>query len=101
MTKTAPPARLLARFLRGLPWLPALAFLVMWPFSYGFYTSFGLDTDRVHEGSGLRTHHRLRWPGDGSFWLGAESFWLPASEPLEVFDLGGTFFQGKPPIQPR
>lgn len=101
MTKTAPPARFLARVLRGLPWLPCLAFLVMWPFSYGFYTSFGLDTDRVQEGSGRRTHHRIRWPGDGSFWLGAESFWLPASEPVDAFDLGGAFFRAPRRPQPR
>ena len=101
MKKTAPPARSLTGALRGLSWLACLAFLVMWPFSYGFYTSFGLDTDSVHEGSPVRTHYRLRWPGDGSFWVGAESAWLPASEPLDAFDLGGTFFQAPRPRRPR
>ncbi|MCY1074324.1 hypothetical protein [Archangium lansingense] len=99
MKKTVPPARLLAEALRGLSWLACLAFLVMWPFSYGFYTSFGIDMDRVQEGSRVRSHHRLRWPGDGSFWMGGEAFWLPDSEPVDPFDLGGAFFQA--PRRPK
>ncbi|WP_245682412.1 hypothetical protein [Archangium gephyra] len=101
MKRTATSARVLTRLRQGAAWLPCLAFLVMWPFSSGFYTSFGLDTDRDEEGSVKRTHHRLRWPGDGSFWVGAESFWLPASEPVDAFDLGGTFFQAARRPRPR
>lgn len=99
--KTVTSARFLAGLRRGAAWLPCLAFLVMWAFSYGFYTSFGLDTDREQEGAVRRTHHRIRWPGDGSFWLGAESFWMPASEPVDAFDLGGAFFRAPRRPQPR
>ncbi|HYO65975.1 MAG TPA: hypothetical protein VEU33_07830 [Archangium sp.] len=76
MKKTATSARFLSGLRRGVVWLPCLAFLGMWPFSYGFYTSLGLDTDRDQEGAVRRTHHRFRWPGDGSFWVGVPS-WLP------------------------
>lgn len=100
--KTTPPLmHSLAEALRGLSWLPCLAFLVMWPFSYRFYTSFGIDMDGVEEGAVVRTHHRLRWPGDGSFWLGAEAFWLSASEPVDAFDLGGAFFRAPRVPPPR
>lgn len=99
--KTASLARFLADVLRGLSWLLCLGFLVMWPFSYGFYTSIGIDTDRADDGPVIRTHHRFRWPGDGSFRVGAEAFWLPASEPLDAFDLGGVFFRAPRKPQPR
>jgi hypothetical protein len=84
-----------------LAWLLFLAFLGMWPFSYRFYTSFGIDMDQGEPGSIRRTHHRLRWPGDGSFWLGAESFWFPATTPFDAFDLGGAFFRAPRRPQPR
>ena len=67
---------------------------VMWLTSYDFYTSFGVDTERV-EGSTVRsTYYRVRWPGDGSFRVGggAASHAL-AGDSVDPFDLGGTFFQ--------
>ncbi len=99
--KTAPPIRVLSGILRGLAWLLGLAFLVMWPFSYRFYTSFGVDMDRREPGAIRRTHHRIRWPGDGSFWMGAEAFWLPATTSSDAFDLGGAFFRAPRRPPPR
>jgi hypothetical protein len=101
MKKRAPVVHFLAGLLHGLSWLVCLAFLVMWPFSYRFYTSFGIDTDQVDGGSVVRTFYRLRWPGDGSFWMGAEAFRPPASEPLDAFDLGGAFFRAPRKPEPR
>lgn len=67
---------------------------IMWLTSYGFYTSVGLDLDRL-EGSRVRyTYLRVRWPGDGSFRIGGGfSYRALSNGPLEPFDLGGTFFQ--------
>ncbi len=79
--------------LCGASLLASLAFLVMWPFGYRLYTSFGIDADRVDDAFVTQTHYRLRWPGDGSFMVGANEFRHPKSKPLERFDLGGAFFR--------
>jgi hypothetical protein len=66
----------------------------MWLSSYSFYTSLGVDTERV-EGAMVRSaYYRVRWPGDGSFRVGGSALDRPHSaQPVEPFDLGGTFFQ--------
>lgn len=84
--------------LCGLSFLLSLTFLVMWLLSYGFYTSLGVDTDR---GDGVHTissaYYRIRWPGNGSFWIGGGAYRHPdEGKPLEPFDLGGVFF-----LEPR
>ncbi len=79
--------------------LLGLAFLVMWPFSYWRYTSFGVDVDRAEGAAILQTHYRLRWPGNGAFLMGADVFRRLGPGPLDRFDLGGAFFRAprKPP----
>lgn len=75
---------------------------VMWLTSYHFYTSFGVDTDRV-EGDTVRSaYYRVRWPGDGSFRVGGgASTRALAGYTVEPFDLGGTFFQPPRTHEPR
>ncbi|MDC0710164.1 hypothetical protein POL68_16930 [Stigmatella sp. ncwal1] len=87
--------------LRGLWCALFLGFLAMWPLSYSFYTSFGIDTDRQEELSAIQAHLRFRWPGNGSFMVGADQFWLAAWKPLDRFDLGGAFFKAprRPPLR--
>ncbi len=72
------------------------AWVVMWLSSYSFFTSLGLDHDRV-EGAQVRyTYLRARWPGDGSFRMGGGGLLRPLEiHAVEPFDLGGRFF--KPP----
>ena len=90
-----------ARLLRALCALPFLGFLGMWPLSYELYTSVGLDTDWDTGPGVIQTQWRMRWPGGGSFLLGADEYWKAASEPLERFDLGGGIFETPRPPVPR
>ncbi len=88
--------------LCGLSLLLSLTFLIMWPFSYGFYTSFGVDTDRADGAYVMSAYYRIRWPGNGSVWIGGGAFRHPfEGKPLEPFDLGGSFFLAprRPPPQ--
>jgi hypothetical protein len=78
--------------LCGLSLLVALGFLVMWPLSYRYYTSFGVDMERVEGEHIVQTHYRIRWPGDGSFLMGRDAFRRPGPGPVDRFDLGGAFF---------
>jgi hypothetical protein len=79
--------------LCGLSLLASLTFMVMWMTSYTHYTSVGVDSDRVVGDSVVQTHYRLRWPGNGSFFMGYDQYLKPASEPLELFDPGAALFQ--------
>ncbi len=84
--------------------LAALAalFFAMWIASYWTYTSLGIDRETLEpDGTVLNRYDRVRWPGDGSLWIGSGS-WQEALDParkLDSFDLGGTFF--KPPRRPQ
>ncbi len=88
--------------LCGLSFLLSLTFLILWLFSYGFYTSLGVDMDRADGPYVTSTYYRIRWPGNGSFWIGGGAFRRSYSKkPLEPFDLGGSFLQAprRPPPQ--
>ncbi|ATB29575.1 hypothetical protein [Melittangium boletus] len=89
------------RFLRGLAWVPCLGFLVMWPTSYGFYTSVGIDVDRHEEPAAIEAHVRFRWPGNGAFLMGADQFRLPPDRKLVPLDLGAALFHAPRRPQPR
>lgn len=79
--------------LCGVSFLLSLSFLVMWSFSYGFYTSLGVDMERADGSQVISAYYRIRWPGNGSFWIGGGAFRHPdEGKPLEPFDLGGSFF---------
>ncbi len=71
--------------------LAALAalFFAMWIASYWTYTSLGIDRETLEpDGTVLNRYDRVRWPGDGSLWIGSGSWraenwlgvpgWLPA-----------------------
>ncbi len=73
----------------------------MWATSHHFYTSVGLDTDRRAEPANLEAHVRLRWPGNGSFLLGADQYRLPPERPLELLDPGAALFQAPRRPVPR
>jgi len=73
----------------------------MWALSHHFYTSVGIDADQVKGNQVLSSYYRVRWPGNGSFWLGGEADYRPLSAgPVEKFDLGGVFFD-RPPQRPK
>ena len=64
------------------------------------YTSIGVDLEAERQGKVLATFHRLRWPGDGSFWIGSAAYLRdPDGKPLERFDLGALVFA--PPRRPE
>lgn len=69
--------------------------------SFHFYTSVGLDLDRHAEPANLEAHVRLRWPGNGSFLVGADQYWLPAERPLTLVDPGAALFQAPRRPPPR
>ncbi len=89
------------KLLRWLLTAGCLGFLVMWPFSYGYYTSVGVDLDRREEQAAIETHARFRWPGNGAFLVGADQYWMAEELPLQAFDLGAAFFQAPRPLQPQ
>lgn len=75
--------------------------LAMWIASLWTYTSLGIDRDMLEpNGTVLSRYWRVRWPGDGSLWLGSGFYREPLdpSRQLDGFDLGGVFF--KPPRRP-
>ena len=91
---TTRPGRISAfDVLSGLSLLAALAFLGMWLTSDTRYTSLGVDADRRVGDWVVQTHYRIRWPGNGSFFMGYDQYLRPGTHPLEPFNLGGAFFQ--------
>ncbi len=78
----------------------SLTILASWGIGLWRYTSFGIDHDQV-DGVAMRTRYvRIRWPGDGSLWLGGGSFHSPlTAHPREPFDLGAVFLL--PPRRPE
>ncbi|MEP0834542.1 hypothetical protein NDI48_25600 [Microcoleus sp. AS-A8] len=86
----------------GASFLLSLTFVMMWLFSYRFYTSLGVDTDRADGSDVITGYYRIRWPGNGSFWIGGGAYRHPdEGKPLQAFDLGGVFFQPPPRSQPH
>lgn len=86
----------------GASFLLSLTFLMMWLLSYSFYTSLGVDTDRANGSNVITAYYRIRWPGNGSFWIGGGAYRHPnQGKPLEPFDLGGVFFQVPQRPQPH
>ncbi|MEW6498581.1 MAG: hypothetical protein AB1589_39695 [Cyanobacteriota bacterium] len=82
--------------------LLSMTFLVMWLFSYSFYTSLGVDSDRADASDVITAYYRIRWPGNGSFWIGGGTYRHPGEgKRLDPFDLGGVFFQAPQRPQPH
>lgn len=86
----------------GASLIMSLSFSVMWLFSYNFFTSLGIDTDRAEGSNVISKYYRIRWPGNGSFWIGGGGFRRSDQrKPLEPFDLGGVFFKAPKKVQPK
>ena len=74
----------------------ALGFAVMWVAGRFTYTSVGMDHDVVNGDRVAAGYYRLRWPGDGSLWIGGGSHDRPLSAgPPERFDPAAAWF-GRP-----
>jgi hypothetical protein len=87
---------------RGAIAVVAAAMLAMWIASHWTYTSLGIDRDVLEPGGTVLSRYwRVRWPGDGSLWIGG-GWWREPSSPsrqIDSFDLGGVFF--KPSRRPE
>jgi len=82
------------RVLHILLLLMPLGFLLMIPASYRTYTSVGLDSERVDGDAWVHAYLRLRWPGDGSFFVGVERQRVPPQpRGPQRLDLAARFFQ--------
>jgi len=103
------PARSRSGFARLLPKIRQLAMIVSVFVTIGFiamfvaglftYTSVGIDHDQVEGDRVLAGYWRVRWPGDGSFWIGTAGHWRPVAEkPADAVDLGGVLF--RQPLRP-
>ena len=97
--------RRLLSIISLLSMIGCVGFVAMLPFAYHFYTSVGLDFEKERGGGGggrEYTYVRLRWPGDGSFFVGGETIRIARRDrPTERIDLAGTFFQRPRPPAPR
>lgn len=73
----------------------SLAAGLMWLTGYFYYTSMGIDTERENYGSKISTHYRVRWPGNGSIWIGGGRAYgeMDWDKPLQRIDPAGVFFQ--------
>jgi hypothetical protein len=80
----------------------SLGFLALWLAGFRCFTQFGVDMEHEERDQFVIAYYRLRWPGDGSLWIGGTSYARPrANRPLERFDLGGVFFLRPRRPQPR
>jgi hypothetical protein len=66
------PVRRLPTMFRCVMLVCAIGLLLMVPASYVSYTSIGLDQERPDGDAWVYTYYRVRWPGDGSFFIGRE-----------------------------
>jgi hypothetical protein len=84
---TATSRRLLACVVQILLVLLTLAILLMWGLSYHLYTSVGIDLEEAEGTAVRRTCFRVRWPGNGGIWFGAEAYPRPLHlKRIEAFD---------------
>ncbi len=88
-----------ARFPRLVSLLPSVLVLLLWITGCTYYTSVGLDYDQLDGMHVQSSYYRIRWPGDGSLWLGGGHFhYAPAQHALEPLDLAAVVLQ--PPRRP-
>lgn len=74
--------------------LTTLAILLLAFVGSFYYTSMGVDLE-ADEGDNVRcTYYRIRWPGDGSLWLGGGEHYRPLRlRPLCPFDPASSAFR--------
>ncbi|MES2890093.1 MAG: hypothetical protein V4739_19010 [Pseudomonadota bacterium] len=81
-----------------LSWLVGLGLLLMAAVGHWRYSSIGFELDTVVDGVIRQDLYRVRWPGNGSVWVGTGWFHLPLdTKPVEAFDVGAAFFIPPPP----
>lgn len=70
----------------------------MWLTSYTHYTSIGIDVDTQKNEQITHHYYRVRWPGNGSVWLGGGISQRASNpnKPYEPFDLAATFLAANP-----
>ena len=81
--------------------LVALAgYSLMWLTSYSHYTSIGINLDQYKQKKISHSYYRLRWPGNGSIWLGGGYSYrtLNSLKPFERIDLAATFLYSDPEL---
>jgi hypothetical protein len=74
--------------------VPIILFLCFIFFiSYFFYNSIGIDHDIKTETGIIEEYYRLRFPGDGSIWVGGGYFYMRnEKQKYDYIDLAGEFF---------
>lgn len=88
----------MASFSKTVLLLMLLGFSFFGLSSYSHYTSVGVDRDQYNNDHIRHSYYRVRWPGNGSFWLGGGTSNRPlnSSKPFEGFDLAATFLDSNP-----
>ena len=90
---------LLSYPLRFVSLITSVFVLLLWIVGCSYYTSVGLDHDEFDGTLVKSSYYRVRWPGDGSLWLGGGTFhFSQAQHALEPLDLAAIFLQ--PPRRP-
>ena len=90
------------RVLYGLLASALLFATLMCLTSYTHYTSIGIDVDTMKNQQITHRYYRVRWPGNGSIWLGGGLSHRASNpdSPYEPFDLAATFLASNP-IKPQ
>lgn len=79
-------------------WLVGLGLLLMAAVGHWRYSAVGFELDTVVDGVIREDMYRVRWPGNGSVWVGSGWFHLPLeTKQVEPFDLGAVLFIPPPP----
>lgn len=91
----------MSRWWRRWPVVLVAVLLVAWPLTYR-YSSLGLDVETPRGESVESRFYRMRWPGDGSVWVG----WIDQHQPATQgagggVDLGALVLQEPRPMPPR
>jgi len=88
--------------LRLSVWLALLFFSIMFLSSYTHYTSIGIDVDTRQKENITHNYYRIRWPANGSVWLGGGKTQRASepNKPYEPFDLAATLFYPNPEENP-
>ena len=83
-------------------WLITLVFILFTATSFTHYTSVGLDNEVLTASGVQRNYYRLRWPGNGAFFIGSGSHLVPdLLKPSEQLDPAATFFRAEHDAYPE
>ena len=93
---------LVRRLLFAATCLFATGFTLMWLAGLFTYSTVGIDHDNAEGDQVLEGFYRLRWPGDGSLWIGAAGCYRPlGNKPADFIDLGSKLFDRPTRVPPR